>query len=233
MDKLEEYLERARKERAMHERNGATGIVEAIDRIFPNLFDDKDERVRRELIDFIKDAKQALELQERDNNKWQIEQLEMYISWLEKQGEQNPNVIIPKFREGDKIRRKTLRPFDKDMQVARICNDHYICNHIGKFSSEPIPFSEESYYELVEQDPAWSEEDEDMVDNIFKAIQHLLKENDSWGFLEDCLEWLKALKERYTWKPTEQQLYDMEYIMTHYPNIRGMVESIYNKLKKL
>lgn len=41
MDKLEEYLERARHERAMHERNGATGIVEAIDRIFPKLVENE------------------------------------------------------------------------------------------------------------------------------------------------------------------------------------------------
>jgi len=64
---------------------------------------------------------------------------------------QKPAVIIPKFRVGDKIRRKTLRPYDKDMQVASIEGDYYICNHLGKFSSETISFSEESNYELVEE----------------------------------------------------------------------------------
>ena len=59
--------------------------------------------------------------------------------------------IEPKFKVGDKIRKKAPRSFDTDMEVARIEKDYYICNHIGKFSSEVVPFSAESCYELIEQ----------------------------------------------------------------------------------
>lgn len=70
-----------------------------------------------------------------------------------KQGEQNPtDKVGPEFNVGDKIRRKTPSSFDKDMQVARIEKDYYVCNHIGKYSSEVVPFSEESSYELIEQE---------------------------------------------------------------------------------
>ena len=70
----------------------------------------------------------------------------------EKQGEQKAsNEVEPKFKVGYKIRKKAPRSFDTDMEVARIEKDYYICNHIGKFSSEVVPFSQESSYELIEQ----------------------------------------------------------------------------------
>lgn len=103
----------------------------------------------------------------------------------------------PKFKVGDKIRRKTPSSCDKDMQVARIEKDYYICNHIGKFSSEVVPFSKESSYELIEQKPAWSEEDEkcirlstDIIDSALRAgfCVHLDRDR--------CIDWLKSIKER-------------------------------------
>ena len=81
-----------------------------------------------------------------------------YDAWLEKQGEKKPTIIIPKFRVGDKIRRKNPCLYDRDIQVARVESDYYICNHLGKFSSESVSFSEESNYELVEQKPADKDE---------------------------------------------------------------------------
>ena len=100
------------------------------------------EKIRESLIDYFRwNAKQLI-------NEFSNKEV---VAWLEKQGEQKPNIIIPKFRVGDKIRRKSPRQYDKDMQVSRIESNYYLCNHIGKFSSEPIPFSEESNYELVEQ----------------------------------------------------------------------------------
>ena len=66
--------------------------------------------------------------------------------------EQKPDdEVEPMFKVGDKIRKKAPRSSDTDMEVARIDKGYYICNHIGKFSSEVLPFSEESYYELIEQ----------------------------------------------------------------------------------
>lgn len=48
------------------------------------------------------------------------------LAWLEKQGEQKPaDKVEPKFKVGDKIRRKAPSSCDKDMQVARIEEDYY------------------------------------------------------------------------------------------------------------
>ena len=85
--------------------------------------------------------------------------------------EQKPaDKIEPKFKVGDNICRKTPSSCDKDMQVARIEKDYYICNHIGKFSSEVIPFSKESSYELIEQKPTWSKKDDETVTGIINDI---------------------------------------------------------------
>jgi hypothetical protein len=54
-----------------------------------------------------------------------------------------------KFKVGDKIRKINGGRFDKDMMVASIGRDYYYCNHIGKYSGEPIYFSDEDKYELV------------------------------------------------------------------------------------
>lgn len=87
---------------------------------------------------------------------------------------------------------------------------------------------------LGKQKPVeWSEEDTAKM----SALSRWLCSNNNSKFdgfrAFELVDWLKTLKPQNHWKPTEQQLFDMEYIMTHYPNIRGMVESVYNELKKL
>ena len=54
-----------------------------------------------------------------------------------------------KFHVGDRIRRIIRREFDRDMEVARVYKDYYLCSNIGKFSSTMIPFAEENDYELI------------------------------------------------------------------------------------
>ena len=102
--------------------------------------------------------------------------------------------VEPKFKLGDKIRRKTPSSCDKDMQVARIDKDYYICNHIGKFSSEVVPFSKESSYELVEQKPTWSEEDE----RLRKTTIAFLKDFAEQGYENavECIDWLEKQVEQ-------------------------------------
>ena len=59
-----------------------------------------------------------------------------------------------------------------------------------------------------EQNPTWSEYDEVMLHSIisdFKGFKH-----DNTSSLEphfdNAIDWLKSLKDRYTWKPTEEQI---------------------------
>ena len=134
----EEILEKLRALRdswASTNNRAAKEIEEAI----PELIESEDEKIRKEIITLVNAHGQDMYKEEM-------------LAWLEKQGEQKPaDKVEPKFKVGDKIRRKTPRRYDKDMQVTRIESNYYLCNHLGKFSSESISFSEESNYELVEQ----------------------------------------------------------------------------------
>ena len=120
--------------------------------IFPELNENEDEKIRQDII-------RIVDIWTNSSPVVNGIPSETLLAWLEKKGEQKPtDKVEPKFKVGYKIRRKTPSSFDTDMQVARIDKDYYICNHIGKFSSEVVPFSEESSYELIEQKPAaWLE----------------------------------------------------------------------------
>lgn len=138
--------------------------------IFPELKESEDEKIKKEIIGILRNAYWTSN-RERFNElvAWLEKQVSLQMvvdaylrgcndtekKWLEKQNEQKPtDTVKPKFKVGDKIRIKTPSSFDKDMEVARIEKDYYLCNHIGKFSSEVVPFSKESSYELVEHKPA-------------------------------------------------------------------------------
>ena len=56
----------------------------------------------------------------------------------------------------------------------------------------------------VQPKQAWSEEDEALCEHLIKSIE----ESDPLptSIYSDCKRWLKALKDRYTWKPSKEQM---------------------------
>ena len=156
-----------------------------------------DAAIFKEIIDFLENGTAKLQHDLTKYANW----LKIQFTPIEKQGKQfSVDKLEPKFKVGDKIRRKTPSSCDKDMQVARIEKDYYICNHIGKFSSEVVPFSKESRYELVEQKPAeWGEEDE----NTIKVLMNIIRKSEiidsiiyTDSLKEKLYDWLKSLKDR-------------------------------------
>lgn len=158
-----------------------------IDDIVPELIESEDERIRKALIEFVQGMYMGCCTEEAGKER------DMFLTWLEKQGEQKSyNKFEPKFKVGDKIRIKTPSLYDKDMQVARIESYYYVCNHIGKFSSEVVPFSKESSYELFEQNPAWSEEDKAVLDALIRRLEG----EDIYVSPHLAIECLKSIKDR-------------------------------------
>ena len=105
----------------------------------------------------------------------------------------------PKFRVGDtihKIGENTIFP----MVIEEIKNGEYVCDNNHSFIT--IKFQDD--YELVEQKPAgWSEEDENYINDLIKYFSQNEKlENTK----EDIVCWLKSIKDRYTWKPSDKEL---------------------------
>lgn len=75
--------------------------------------------------------------------------------------------------------------------------------------------------EALYDKPAWSEEDEKNLQGIINAIkelrcQSLLSEIEIY---DDYIDWLKSLKQKYAWKPSDEQ---MDALETLYDNLKRL-----------
>lgn len=183
--KYENALERCKK--AFNFNNLAYSheeIRERLECVFPELKKSEDERIREELIRDI-DIAMPLETAQR------------YIAWLEKQGEQKP-----KFRVGDTIK---CKHDDRIFTIKSIDLDKGTYTYTQEGCGNDIDYADEMF-ELVEQKPAWSEEDEEMVNNIIDYMRPMpiffestIGESGkkyTQKFIEDTIVWLKSIKER-------------------------------------
>lgn len=148
--KYEEALERAKCYK---------GLIAEMKIVFPELQENEDEEIRKEIIQSIQDNMCVIHK-------------DKCITWLEKQGEQKPIISEDAIREG----------------VAHFGITQYqITNWLKK------------YINVVNQKPAWSEEDENMWARVINEIE-AIKSNSSTVFekniAQDKIDWLKSLKER-------------------------------------
>ena len=91
-----------------------------------------------------------------------------------------------------------------------------------------------SLKERVQPKQEWSEEDEKIFNGIILRCK-------KYGHQEQ-IDWLKSLKQRYTWKPNDEQIDVLEQFISEYKDIDDNfraypishnIESLYNDLKKL
>lgn len=202
--------------------SSASNDREVLEKAFPVLKENEDERIREAIIDTLnrvdqriiennygikhKDAiawleKQCEKKSLNDIAKEVIKDKDTAISFLKscgimnengeladeykiEQGEKNPtDKVEPKFKVGDEIKTANEEPLiiTKIDDKGYWSEDLFICD-----------FDEECIWNLVEQKPAWSEEDERMYNRVVSFIpQHLTAES-----YTACITWLKSLKER-------------------------------------
>ena len=66
----------------------------------------------------------------------------------------------------------------------------------------------------IEQKPAWSEEDEEIYRKCICAMRaSACGFPEEEKFVEQVNNWFKSLKDRYSWKPSEEQMNTLEYYM--------------------
>lgn len=93
----------------------------------------------------------------------------------------------------------------------------------------------------IEQSPAWSEEDEDVINHLLAICAGAKRYRQFAGCLQEDITkyqtWLKSLKDRCTWKPSDEQINGIECAIKtlHYQlNVGdGRLDSLYYDLKKL
>ena len=148
-----------------------------LNNLFPELAESGDEKIRKEIIAVLKG--EISYTSEEDTQK--------YIDWLEKQGEQKPAMVEPKFKVGDIIRLKDGDGLE--WTVEEVLNNGYytiVCADRDDF------IQLDDKWELVGQKPAWSEEDEVKINRIVACLENLnVADNDI--LLKD-VDWLKSLK---------------------------------------
>ena len=105
-----------------------------------------------------------------------------------------------------------------------------------KSPEESLGISSEEYNKIVDecifgkQKPAWSEEDEVKMNRIVACLENLdVADNDI--LLKD-VDWLKSIKERYTWKPSKEQM-NVLYEATLEGEPVEALETLLSDLKKL
>ena len=121
-------------------------------------------------------------------------ELDACINWLKSlkpQSEWKPSdeqePIVPKFKVGDVIRNKWSNHTKKIVRIADD-NSFYILDDGIPDCYISAPISDQENWVLVEQNPAWNEEDEEMLKGVIKSCEQCGSEY--------AYYWLKSLKDR-------------------------------------
>ena len=89
----------------------------------------------------------------------------------------------------------------------------------------------------IEQKPAWSEEDKNfMYDTLSNLTELKDRYGEGYGNVGKCIDWLKSLKYRYTWKPSESDILLLERITNGKSNpqdFQASLGGLIERLKKL
>ena len=145
---------------------------EDIEYLFPELKGNEDEKMRRAILELVK---QSSEILERKNQ-------EQMIAWLEKQA-RKPTIFIPKFRVGDKLvstnnPRLTYEVFEVG-HINQLGEPEYQVEIFTDGKAENprniryiVCYRVDEWAKLIEQKPAWSEDDERVIDDAVYYLEH-------------------------------------------------------------
>ena len=158
------------------------------------------------------------------------------IAWLEKQGE-HAN-FLSKIQAGDKVTRNEDGVLVNLSQLNRVANKQgeqkllYVNDNAKEMFIKALERVEEqnkkgykltdcdknSWWEdfkaytscIIEKKPAaWSKEDEKQA----RQIERIVHDGCTQKLQKQIADWFESLKERYTWKPSEDQMNTLEYYM--------------------
>jgi hypothetical protein len=205
--------------------SGYSQLKEALKTLIPELKESEDERIRKWI-------KKELESKYVVDNIVNNVMADKALAWIERQGEQNLANSAksckdePKFKVGDVIRNKWS---NRTKTIIAIDNSQYILDDGMPAQPFKVNINAQDNWELVEQNPAWSEENEEMLRRCISAtFDHV--------YLKEC-DWLKSLKERCTWKPSDKQMealkVNVDRLIMQYPGYEIALKSLYDDLKKL
>ena len=171
-------------------------------RMFPELAESEDGRIRENIINIIKDVMVG------NVTPLPLSIYKESIAWLEKQGEQKPaeNSLREKILSNSKTKKQVVLISESSGQ-AEIDWDTRSVEDTKKLLECGLSFINK---QLGVKPTEWSEKD----NKIKKRILDLLNANDSILFEEyqEIANWLEGLRPQNKWKPTEQQLKSLRWV---------------------
>lgn len=224
--------------------------IDVLIKYFPELKESEDEKIRKEIIEYLRLKFEDPNAIRHDYDKW--------IACLEKQKE----VKMIQWT-GDNLKEVTnftgISPEFSNWFKSWDDFESYVHSHNDVFK---LFFEDGSHYEVPkgawiirtpdgynvasrskfvekqgEQKPTWSEEDEKMLKDTISCLS-AYKSPDIKGLCyQEQIDWLKSLKP--CWKPSDEQLKTLcdaiVYVEGCHSNFRGwrVLESLYNELKQL
>lgn len=158
-----------------------------LEKLFPALSIPEDERIRKEIVKYI-------EIQQRiikdEGHIQEANDIEKWLVWLEKQGEQKPvDNIEPKFKIGDTIVEKDLDECGRGT-IVNIKDGKYIFD-----SGSYIWIKEQGLWQLVKQKPVDNQFTPEQANILDKHIDKFLEQKPTWSkedeiYLQDVVEWV-------------------------------------------
>lgn len=165
----------------------------------------------------------------------------------------NKVIIEPKESEDERIRKVLIRGIESVCKEEEVFTEGFtrkqIVAWLEKQGSQNLANSAKTCN--VEWNPAWSEEDENMLACCEIAIDFFknLGKNSSGHphpnyfdldkkiYPERVIDWLKSLKERYTWKPSDEQMRVLEDVKMRMSldgyGLCPILQTLINDLKNL
>lgn len=231
-------------ERASHIKDYKTLTPqETVEYIFPDLKESEDERIRKALIQFLRDYPTNL-----PNGKYSRSD---FFTWLEKQKEPKPRIeICPHSIKSKSYKEQNPAWSEEDKETIDLLIEILKVNHPnGEFktteagiidvkyiSTEEIISRLESLRPQPKQE--WSEEDEEMLEYVIGDVndaKQLYTTKEAKDMADKEIAWLKSL--RPSWKPSEEQiavLWDAISNLKHdgYKKIDTLI-FLYEQLKSL
>ena len=212
MNYEQEYNKLVNAIKVLQEENPSDeGIQNWVSDNVPELRKSEDEKIREDIIHLV-------------NAHGQGRFRESMLAWLEKQGTSyTKRDIDDAYIKGMSDAKREL-----EKQGEKKCIDDLT-------QQEAMDIAVAKCFEQGGQKPTWSEEDEVRL----QACIDTLQAKSIMGKVDTIqTNWLRSLKQRYTWKPSKEQMDAMQMAVSYFDyswisKEQKLLESLYKDLKKL
>ena len=149
---------------------------------------------------------------------------------LEKQSKQkSADKVEPKFKVGQTIKKED---FNSGFTIVKL-EDGFYYNDMG----DHFPFTDQDNWELVEQKPAWSEEDEEIWNKAKQIFPESL--NMQSGYVTGCIDTFKHFSLKKEWSEDDMKVIkEIIFLLKHHNSNETLttvhsIEDMINWLKSL